>query len=89
MVFYYSKKPWRKIKMGKNICFVVTLLGIMAFANVATAATLKCGFLRQYGVSKSGELVTFENDFFKVHDNFSGELTLDLQNSLLAKLETQ
>tara|TARA_B100001964_G_C13766147_1_gene393994 strand:- start:19 stop:378 length:360 start_codon:yes stop_codon:yes gene_type:complete len=67
---------------------------IFLFSNLiifsANAAKVNCSFMSGITISKDGTWVSSESDFMKLFDLFGAEgLNLELENSLLAKLDTK
>ncbi|KZL13608.1 hypothetical protein PsAD37_05366 [Pseudovibrio sp. Ad37] len=72
-----------------------TLLASAAFCltlsicSGASAATVKCMFMSETTISKSGEWVKTETDFMKLMEMFGDGLELPLKNSVLGNLDTK
>ena len=75
--------------MLKNISVAVAFLGSMASANIATAASVNCSFMSETVISQSGEWVKSETDFMKMIELFGDGLKLNLESSLLGKLDSK
>ena len=75
------------MRIIKIIFFLVSFNFILGITN---AATVTCTFISETVVSKDGVWVKTEMDFMKLFELFGAEgLTIELENSLLAKLDSQ
>ena len=75
------------MRIIKIIFFLVSFNFILGITN---AATVTCTFMSETVVSKDGVWVKTEMDFMKLFELFGQEgLKLELENSLLAKLDTE
>tara|TARA_B100000686_G_C16337362_1_gene736140 strand:- start:285 stop:653 length:369 start_codon:yes stop_codon:yes gene_type:complete len=60
------------------------------FVFFTNAASVTCTFMSETVISRDGVWIKSEMDFMKLFELFGeGGLTLDLENSLLAKLDSQ
>lgn len=65
-----------------------TLSTLLISSHAATAATVSCSFLSETSITSSGEWLKTEMDFVKLYEMFGDGLSLSLENSLLANLDT-
>lgn len=70
----------------KSIVFCILLSAV--FSSPAFAAKVTCSFMSETQITKSGEWLKMETDFMKLLDLFGDGLVLQLDNVLLAKLDT-
>ena len=74
----------------KIIRLIIFLVVGNFFVYLANAASVTCTFLSETVVSRDGVWVKTEMDFMKLFELFGdGGLTLNLENSLLTKLDTK
>lgn len=74
----------------KIIRLIIFLVVGNFFVCLTNAASVTCTFLSETVVSRDGVWVKTEMDFMKLFELFGdGGLTLNLENSLLAKLDTK
>ena len=72
----------------KKIILILLFSNFFIFS--ANAAKVNCTFMSGYTISKNGAWVATEGDFMKLMDLFGAEgLNLEIDNSLLAKLDTK
>ena len=65
------------------------LLSAVGFSNSANAASVNCAFMSETVISQSGEWVKSEADFMKMVELFGDGLKLNLESSLLGKLDSK
>tara|TARA_B100000768_G_scaffold43962_1_gene42744 strand:- start:254 stop:613 length:360 start_codon:yes stop_codon:yes gene_type:complete len=71
----------------KKLITILFISNLIIFS--ASAAKVNCSFMSGITITKEGVWVSSENDFMKLFDMFGEEgLNLELENSLLAKLDT-
>ena len=72
----------------KKIILILLFSNFIIFS--ANAAKVNCMFMNGYTISKNGAWAATEDDFMKLMDLFGAEgLNLEIDNSLLAKLDTK
>ena len=75
--------------MLKKVMVTIALLVSIASSNSASAASVNCAFMSETVISQSGKWVKSETDFMKMMELFGNGLKLNLENSLLGKLDTK
>lgn len=72
----------------KKYLLVILFSNFIIFT--ANAAKVNCTFMSGITISKDGAWVAAEADFMKIFDLFGSDgLSIELENSLLAKLDTR